>query len=233
MLGNTSATVLSNAEQNAYTGTMKYEHNTVMNLVLWLENSHNPKNSEDIHLRSSLVTEGTITTWRNQRLLNQNEKNKIDIMDQREVEDDCQTTYEEKALSIGEWTREPRLLDLLKYIFSCECPSTSSAIKSASSWCHCSITFSISTRPAPPNFINKLIIINWSIERLKQKLMIREYASYNVLTRQSAFASADPIRRQHPTIWHGTTWRQWRRSPQETTTAASTAGLVDRRWARW
>jgi hypothetical protein len=38
--------------------------------------------------------------------LNQNEKNKIDIMDQREVEDDCQTTYEEKALSIGEWTGE-------------------------------------------------------------------------------------------------------------------------------
>jgi hypothetical protein len=34
MLGNTSATVLSNAEQNAYTGTMKYEHTTVINFVL-------------------------------------------------------------------------------------------------------------------------------------------------------------------------------------------------------
>jgi hypothetical protein len=71
-----------------------------------MENSHNPKNSKDIHLGSSSVTEGTITSGRNQHLLNQNEKNKIGIMDQREVEDDCQTTSKEKALSIGEWTGE-------------------------------------------------------------------------------------------------------------------------------
>jgi hypothetical protein len=96
--------------------------------------SHNPKDSEDIHLGSSSVTEGTITSGRNQRLLNQNEKNRTNILDQREVEDNRQTTYEEKALSIGEWTQEQRLLDLLEHIFSCKCPSTSSAIKSASSY---------------------------------------------------------------------------------------------------
>jgi hypothetical protein len=66
--------------------------------------SHNPKDSEDIHLGLSSVTEGTITSGRNQRLLNQNEKNKTNILDQRDVEDNCQTTSEEKALLIGGWT---------------------------------------------------------------------------------------------------------------------------------